>query len=361
MVAHGVKQGGLNIRDPCACAPRLYQSSLEASAVLVKSLVEHGNLDSTEHKQCVRKAGATARKERMESEEKAVESLKASAPKAVKKRMDRIGKTGAWLTAVPNLLDGTLLSAEEWRENARIRYGLKPLKMCDRCDGCGERFTVEHGLSCKKGGLVNQRHDDARDEAANLCAMALTNSRVSCEPLIHYGRDVNASQATGAEAGVAAGARSNTAGDEARGDIAAHGLINRSETCIMDMRVTDTDSKSYSSSSSEKVLERAAKLKKDKYLQPCLERRRSFIPLVYSVDGMACKEALAWEKRIASMLAKKHDRQYSEMVGFVRSRMSLAIIRSNTLMLRGARQGRAFRPELDDSAAFDALSRSRGW
>ena len=76
---------------------------------------------------------------------------------------------------------------------------------------------------------------------------------------------------------------------------------------------------------------------------------------------MACKEARAWEKRIASLLANKHDRQYSEMVGFVRSRMSLAIIRSNTMLLRGARQGRAFRPELDDSAAFDALSRSRGW
>ena len=129
----------------------------------------------------------------------------------------------------------------------------------------------------------------------------------------------------------------------------------------MEMHIIDTDSKSYSSSLLEKVLERAAKLKKDKYLQPCIERRRSFIPLVYSVDGMACKEALAWEKQIASLLAKKHDRQYSEMVGFVRSCMCLAIIRSNTLMLRGPQQGRAFRTELDNSAAFNALSRSRGW
>ena len=164
---------------------------------------------------------------------------------------------------------------------------------------------MEHGLSCKKGGLVGQRHDDGRDKAANLCAMALTNSRVSCEPLFFYGKDVNASQASGAEAGAVAGHTSNTAGDEARGDINAHRLINRGETCIMEMRITDTDCKSYANSSSEKVLERAAKLKKDKYLQPCIEWRRSFIPLVYSVDGMACKEALAWEKQIASLLFSK--------------------------------------------------------
>ena len=65
---------------------------------------------------------------------------------------------------------------------------------------------------------------------------------------------------------------------------------------------------------------------------------------------------------IASLLATKHDRQYSEMVGFVRARrMSLAVIRSNTLLLRGARVGRAMRPELDGSASFSALARNSEW
>ena len=109
------------------------------------------------------------------------------------------------------------------------------------------------------------------------------------------------------------------------------------------------------------VLKTYAKTKKDKYAEACLERRRSFTPLVYSVDGMACKEAKAFDKRIASLLASKHDRPYSEMVGFVRSRMSLAIIRSNTLMLRGARQGSANRPEIDGSASFTAMERYSEW
>ena len=85
------------------------------------------------------------------------------------------------------------------------------------------------------------------------------------------------------------------------------------------------------------------------------------MPLVYSVDGMACKEAKAFEKRVASLLASKWDRRYSEMVGFVRGRMSLAIIRSNTMLLRGAQAGRAWKPQIEDSAGVEALGRAAAW
>ena len=129
----------------------------------------------------------------------------------------------------------------------------------------------------------------------------------------------------------------------------------------MNICITDTDAKSYQSSSLEKVLERCAKLKKDKYEQVCIERCHTFCPLVYSVDGMACKTARAFEKLVASKLATKMDRRYSEMVGFVRARMSLAVIRSNTLLLRGARVGRAFRPDIADAAAFNAMGGQREW
>ena len=248
----------------------------------------------------------------------------------MKKRLARIGESGAWLTQTPDKLNGTLLSMEEWRDNVRLQYGMRPVGLCERCDGCGAGFTVEHGLSCKKGGLVCQRHDDVRDEAGELAAMALTRTKVSYEPTIFYGKDVNAIQAS--ETTQQTG--SNAAGDKARGDVSINGLWKKGQTCILDIRVTDTDAKSYASSSLSKVLEKAAKVKKDKYLNACLERRRTFIPLVYSVDGMACKETKAFEKWVALLLATKHDHQYSEMVGFVRARMSLAIIRANTLMLR---------------------------
>ncbi len=166
--------------------------------------------------------------------------------------------------------------------------------------------------------------------------MALSEARVSSEPEIFYGRNVNARQ----PAPACQCNNNNTCsciGDEARGDIAAHGFWKRGRTAIFDIRICDTDAKSYGNTSSAKVLAQAEKEKKRKYEAACLERRRDFTPLVYSVDGMPGKEARATEKRIASLLATKWDRQYSEMAAFVRTRMSLAVVRANTLLLRGDR------------------------
>ena len=59
-------------------------------------------------------------------------------------------------------------------------------------------------------------------------------------------------------------------------------------------------------------------------------------------------------------MASKWERRYSEMVGFVRTRMSIAIVRSNTMLLRGARfHGRPMRPVLEDSAALNAMDEMR--
>ena len=120
----------------------------------------------------------------MEAEEATIEEMKAAASNAVAKQLGRIGTTGSWMTLPPRRIDGTTLSMEEWRDNARLRYGMRPTNLCSHCDGCKAGFTVEHALSCKKGGLVCVRHDDVRDEAGALAAMALTSSKVSYEPTI---------------------------------------------------------------------------------------------------------------------------------------------------------------------------------
>ena len=77
--------------------------------------------------------------------------------------------------------------------------------------------------------------------------------------------------------------------------------------------------------------------KKDKYLQPCLERRHSFTPMVYSVDGNPGTEAVAAQQHLALLLSNKLKQEYLEMCGFVKSQMSLVIVRSNTLVICGTR------------------------
>ena len=98
----------------------------------------------------------------------------------------------------------------------------------------------------------------------------------------------------------AASTTGNQVGEEARGNILVHGLWNKGTGCVLDTRVTDTDARSYAQLSSAQVLKAAERIKKDKYLAPCLARRRGFMPLVYLVDGMAGKEAKSFEWRIQS-------------------------------------------------------------
>jgi len=103
--------------------------------VLVKFLMEGAVLDYVLHKQCVRKVGAEAMKERCEEEKAFIKSLMERAPKAAKKRLEKMGETGAWLTVTPVCLHGTIISADEWQDNARLRVGLRPHRLCERCDG----------------------------------------------------------------------------------------------------------------------------------------------------------------------------------------------------------------------------------
>ena len=85
--------------------------------------------------------------------------------------------------------------------------------------------------------------------------------------------------------------------------------------------------------------------------------------MVYSEDEIPGAEALAAQKRLSTLLSYKLKREYSEMCGFVRARMSLAIVRSNSLLLHGpCEKGVRIwqRPELMNGAVMPLLTPWRG-
>ena len=132
---------------------------------------------------------------------------------------------------------------------------------------------------------------------------------------------------------------------------------------MFDIRIVNLSAGSYLRMTPEKALAKADKEKKDLYLQACLDRRSTFTPMVYSADGIPGAEALAAQKRLAALLRYKLKREYSEMCGFVRARMSLAIVRSNSLLLcgpcnKGARIWQL--PDLTDGAVMSLLTPWRG-
>ena len=66
---------------------------------------------------------------------------------------------------------------------------------------------------------------------------------------------------------------------------------------MLDIRIVNLNAGSYLPMMPEKALAKAEKEKKDLYLQACLERIRTFTPMVYSADGIPGMEVLSAQKR----------------------------------------------------------------
>ena len=230
------------------------------------------------------------------------------------------------------------------------------------CNGCGKKFFIDHTLSCPKGGLVLARHNYATKDWGALVARALISSAITYEPKTNsrtiQGRRTGAGecQEGGGDNGGTYTVGESQGGSgwtvigaarlvgqqgqvqlpaETRADISAHGFWKWGTTTMFEIRIINLDAGSYLSMNPEKTLAKADKENKDLKLQACLERRRTFTPMVYCVDGIPRAEALAAQKRLATLLRYKLNREYSEMSSFVRARMSLAIVRPNSLLLRG--------------------------
>ena len=56
------------------------------------------------------------------------------------KKYQCVSNTDHWLQlqTIPTWLNGSQLSAEEFRDNLRLQDNLKPLGMQQTCDGCGK-------------------------------------------------------------------------------------------------------------------------------------------------------------------------------------------------------------------------------
>jgi hypothetical protein len=60
---------------------------------------------------------------------------------------------------------------------------------------------------------------------------------------------------------------------------------------------------------------------------------RHFTPFVCSTNGMLGREAATFAKRLAAKLAAKWQRTYSQVCGYVKARLSIAIVRATHLCL----------------------------
>ena len=78
-----------------------------------------------------------------------------------------------------------VLSAVEFRDELRNRYGLHIWNAPSHCDGCHTKFSTIHALGCKVVGLIHSRHDSL----GWLACAGFHPSNVCDEPHINPCRD----------------------------------------------------------------------------------------------------------------------------------------------------------------------------
>jgi hypothetical protein len=329
-----VRQGGLGIPDPTKEAEAAHKTSKAATAHLTEAVKGCVVFDVGKHTSHMKDARSTARTEKDKRHEDELNLVLTRLDPSKQRTVMRAkeGNTGAWLTVMPLARSGNVLSATEFRDGLALRYALPLQRMPESCDGCGARMDIQHALGCMKGGLVTRRHNEVRDEIADLAQMAYGPSAVRIEPTVR---------------------EATTSSEGLRADISVRGVYESQVEASLDIRVTDTDAESFKLKSVLQVLKTHETEKKRKYKKACDERRWHFTPFVCSVDGALGKEAAGFLKRLAHKLAVKWHSSYSVVMGFVRSRLSLAILRATNLCIRGSRKSvTGVRFALDDGAGM---------
>ena len=241
-------------------------------------------------------------------------------PLSQKRVIERIvkGKASSWLSMMPIVRDGYDLTAQQFRDQLALRYGKKPVGLCDKCDGCGAPFSVQHGLNCLKGGLVKKGHDQLRDKCVALSDLAWGG--VNVEPVVKE--------------------QTGRLKQELRADFSIRGVWEAQKVAYFDNRIVNADAPSRveRNISWETSLQSAANEKKNKYKFACEEVRASFTPLVCNTNGCFHREAVAFMKRMATKLGSKWDKSYSEFMGWIRVNLQFALIKAVDLRLRGSKK-----------------------
>ena len=349
-----VKEAGMAIPNPTKTARQNYNASTVAVGHLVQAIRGRDQFRPADHYSVIQSAKKATLERKQDQAKDTLRELSAKMSKVKSRTILRGKETGGWLSLMPSMVSGTELSPQEFRDSLHLRYHMRPKDLPKECDGCGHPFSIQHALACKKGGLVHARHDEVRDEVADLAVRAFTPSSVRYEPAIHphsgtgtrgksnnsphspntSTNDSHSSQATSNPQARRSAVETDS---ERRGDILIRGLWARGTDAIIDVRVTDTDQKSYQKRTPAKILHAQETEKKNKYLKDCLDQRRHFSPFVVSTDGMLAREADHVIKAISKRLATKWQRQYSDICGYVKARISIAIVRATHRTLRGSR------------------------
>ena len=303
-----------------------YSSSRKVSGPLLGQILQQAPNYSMEvvYQPILLKRDVRADRRRLDID--AVSSMKESLPEDLRRSMDLASEKGAsvWLTCLPIAEYGFCLHKRAFADALSLRYGWSLTNTPLNC-ACGAGFTICHALSCPKGGFPSIRHDEIRDLTAQLLSEVCSDVKV--EPDL---QPVPEGVSFTASANVSEGARL---------DVAMNGFWGgRFERSFVDVRVFNPHAPTNRLGSLPSMYLKHENEKKRLYEQRVREVEfASFTPLVLSATGGMAKQATIFYKRLASLLASKREFRYSQMMNWLRCRLSYSLLRSAIQCIRGAR------------------------
>ena len=315
LLALPVRLGGLGIRNPVRAADEEYCASMAVSNPLVKLITSQTPKYTDEVIVDQMNAKASIKIKRRHSQKCDADRLSQSLPVPLKLTVDLAKEKGAsnWLTVPPIEEHGFTLHKRAFRDAICLRYGWVSAQVPVNC-ACGKSFSVQHALSCPKGGYPSIRHNEVRDLTAELLTEVC--SGVAKEPML---QPVSSKRFHRVSTDTQVGARL---------DIMANGFWGgKFERAFFDVRFFNPFSPSYRKPLLSSVYRQHDKVKKRHYEQRIQEiEHSSFTPLVFSSTGGMGPITTVFNKRLASLLAAKWEEPYSTTIGWLRSRLSFSLL-----------------------------------
>ena len=164
LLALPARLGGLGIINPCKKSVLHYSASKTITAPLVRLIMDQSEEYAPEVNAVQTRMKNNARKFHRQYEARTANDLKESLPTKLQKAMTICSEKGAssWLSALPISEHGFALHKGAFRDALCLRYGWRPSHLPLHCV-CGQHFTIEHALSCSRGGLPTIRHNEIRN------------------------------------------------------------------------------------------------------------------------------------------------------------------------------------------------------
>ena len=192
------------------------------------------------------------------------------------------------------------VNKREFRDAIKLTYDWEITDIPAICT-CGDLFTLDHAMICRRGGLINQRHSEIRDLEAEMLRMVCTD--VETEPVLQ--------EITGEELN-----RGANKSPDARLDVHARGFWDGQQCAFFDARVCHRE------------------LSPKQIFQLLEVEQGIFTPLVFTSTGGMANKCKRFHSRLAELLALKKGDDYATTISWIRAKVSFAVLRSALLCLR---------------------------